>query len=110
VREHLSKRGFEDVKVKELLNEPVSRTPIEDPMLQKAIDIISDSYEEEVQLAITSGGSGPGHYVASRFNIPIFHLGAGYPETQAHAPNENVRVKDYLKALDATIDIILNID
>jgi acetylornithine deacetylase/succinyl-diaminopimelate desuccinylase-like protein len=109
VRRYLDEKGFDDVEVNELINEPVHKSDVNNQLLQKVIGIISDSYGENTQLAITSGGSGPGYYVADRFAIPVFHLGAGYPGTNAHAPNENVRIDDYIKAIDATIDVILNL-
>ncbi len=106
VREYLDENGFKDVEVKELINEPVSKSDINNSLLQKVIDTMSEEYEAEVQLAVTSGGSGPGYYVASKFNIPIFYSGAGYPRSKSHAPNENIRLKDYFKAIEVTKKII----
>lgn len=109
VRSHLEEKGFGDIDVKELVSEPVFKTDPGNKLLQKVINTIGESYGEKVQLKITSGGSGPGFYVAGKYDIPVFHLGASYPNTQAHAPNENIRIKDYLKALDATVDVVLSL-
>ncbi len=106
IRDHLDKNGFDDVKVKELLNEPVSKSDINNPLLQKVVSIIGEGYGTDVQLAVTAGSSGPGYYVASKYNMPIFHLGGGYPGTKAHAPNENVRLEDYFKVIEVTKKVI----
>jgi acetylornithine deacetylase/succinyl-diaminopimelate desuccinylase-like protein len=43
-----------------------------------------------------SGGSGPNHAFVHFLNLPIATAGVGYPGTQAHAPNENIRLDYYL--------------
>jgi acetylornithine deacetylase/succinyl-diaminopimelate desuccinylase-like protein len=43
------------------------------------------------------GGSGPNHAFLEYLKLPIVTAGVGYPGTQAHAPNENVRLDLYLK-------------
>jgi acetylornithine deacetylase/succinyl-diaminopimelate desuccinylase-like protein len=44
-----------------------------------------------------SGGSGPNHAFIEYLGVPIATAGIGYPGTQAHAPNENIRLEDYVK-------------
>jgi acetylornithine deacetylase/succinyl-diaminopimelate desuccinylase-like protein len=109
LREHLDKRGYDDIEIKELVSLPVGKSDIRNKTLQKALEILGDSYDSEVDVKITSGGSGPYHYVAGRYEIPVFQAGCLYPATKAHAPNENIRVDDYFKAIDVTIDLILNL-
>jgi acetylornithine deacetylase/succinyl-diaminopimelate desuccinylase-like protein len=43
------------------------------------------------------GGSGPNHVFTEALGIPIVTAGVGYPGSQAHAPNENLRIDLYLK-------------
>ncbi len=110
LREHLNKRGFKDIKIDKLVSEPVAKTDINHPLLQKIIKTISNSYGTEMQIKITSGGSGPMYFVADKYNIPVFHQGAGYPDAKEHAPNENIRIKDYIKAIEIFMDIIDSIN
>ena len=43
------------------------------------------------------GGSGPNHVLKETLHVPIVSAGIGHPGSQAHAPNENVRLDLYLK-------------
>jgi acetylornithine deacetylase/succinyl-diaminopimelate desuccinylase-like protein len=44
-----------------------------------------------------TGGSGPTHPFIHILGLPIATAGLGYPDTRAHAPDENIRVDLYLK-------------
>jgi acetylornithine deacetylase/succinyl-diaminopimelate desuccinylase-like protein len=43
------------------------------------------------------GGSGPNHAFVHHLGLPIATAGVGYPGSQVHAPNENLRLDLYLK-------------
>jgi succinyl-diaminopimelate desuccinylase len=51
-----------------------------------------------MQIVPMIGGSGPNHAFIEYLGLPIATAGLSYPGTQAHAPNENVRLDHYLKA------------
>lgn len=50
-----------------------------------------------MQLVPMVGGSGPSHPFVHDLGLPVATAGCGYPDTKAHAPNENIRVDLYLK-------------
>ncbi len=50
-----------------------------------------------MQIVPMLGGSGPNHAFIEYLKLPVVSAGIGYPGTQAHAPNENVRLDLYLK-------------
>lgn len=41
------------------------------------------------------GGSGPNHCFLHELKVPVACAGLGYPDTRAHAPDENLRVDHY---------------
>jgi acetylornithine deacetylase/succinyl-diaminopimelate desuccinylase-like protein len=43
------------------------------------------------------GGSGPNYPFIHHLKLPVATAGLGYPGTQAHAPNENMRIDLYIK-------------
>lgn len=106
IRAHLDKRGFTDIEVKELIALPVGKTDVNNRFLERSHMLLEEAYGVKPDVTVTSGGSGPFYYIASQFNIPVFHIGALYPANRSHAPNENIRVKDYQKGLSAMLHII----
>ena len=53
-----------------------------------------------------SGGSGPNHPFIHDLNLPVATAGLGYPEGNVHAPNENIRIDLFEKAVKHTARII----
>lgn len=102
IQKHLKKRGYSDIEVEEMAEIPVGKSNIENKDLRRAISIISKSSKKEVVVRPTAKGSGPYYYTASQYNIPVVELGADYPGSSVHGPNENIRVRDYFKALERT--------
>jgi acetylornithine deacetylase/succinyl-diaminopimelate desuccinylase-like protein len=50
-----------------------------------------------MQLVPMVGGSGPSYPFVHDLKLPVATAGLGYPDTRAHAPNENIRIDLYLK-------------
>ncbi|OPZ94707.1 MAG: Succinyl-diaminopimelate desuccinylase [Firmicutes bacterium ADurb.Bin419] len=109
IKNYLCDNNFDDIQIRELTNEPVSRTDPNSPVMKYVISIIENSYNKDVSVKISSGGTGPAYYLSTQYNIPVFSVGALYPGVNAHAPNENIRLTDYFNALSATIDIFLKL-
>lgn len=105
---HLRKQGFNDINVKEIINEPVAVTNHNNKNFKKAISIIEQSYGKKVIITPYAKGSGPMYYIASKFKVPSIQLGAQMLNSNIHGPNENIKVDNYFKALQATIDLIVN--
>lgn len=108
LKKHLKKHRFNDIKVTELINEPVAYTNPDNKNFLRAINIIENSYRKKVIISPYAKGSGPMYYIASRFNIPCIQLGAQTIDSNIHGPNENIKSEDYFSALQATVDLIMN--
>lgn len=97
LRNHLDEHGFSDVQINDLGGDPPARTDPDDPFIQLVARAAKDVYEMPMQLVPLVGGSGPSHPFVHDLGLPVATAGLGYPDTKAHAPNENIRVDLYLK-------------
>jgi acetylornithine deacetylase/succinyl-diaminopimelate desuccinylase-like protein len=96
LRAHLDDNGFSDVKIEFLGGEPPARTDPDDPFVKLVVEAAREVYGQPMQIVPMSGGSGPNHAFIHELNLPVATAGVGYPDTKAHAPNENVRLDHYL--------------
>ena len=97
LRAHLDQEGFSDIKVKFLGGEKPARTDPDDPFVALVVETARPVYGHPMQIIPLSGGSGPNHAFVHFLNLPVVTAGVGYPGSQAHAPNENIRLDLYLK-------------
>jgi acetylornithine deacetylase/succinyl-diaminopimelate desuccinylase-like protein len=97
LRAHLDEHGFSDVKITDLGGDPPARTDPDDPFIQLVSRTAEEVYEVPMQLVPMVGGSGPSHPFVHDLGLPVATAGCGYPDTKAHAPNENIRIDLYLK-------------
>jgi acetylornithine deacetylase/succinyl-diaminopimelate desuccinylase-like protein len=97
LRKYLDDQGFSDVEVNVLGGEPPARTDPDDPFVSLVVEAARDVYGMPMQMVPLVGGSGPSFPFVHDLHLPVATAGLGYPDTRAHAPNENARVDLYLK-------------
>ncbi len=97
LRTHLDSEGFEDIQIHYLGGEPPGRTDPQDPFVDIIVNSAADVYGVPMRKVPFSGGSGPIFPFIHDLGLPVATAGLGYPETRAHAPNENIRLDLYLK-------------
>jgi len=97
LRAHLDAEGFSDIEITYLGGEPPARTDPEDPFVKLVVDSAEPIYGKPMEIVPMIGGSGPNHAFIHYLNLPVVTAGVGYPGSQAHAPNENLRLDLYLK-------------
>jgi len=97
LRAHLDAHGFTDVQITDLGGDAPARTDPDDPFIQLVTRTSNDVFDKPMKLIPMSGGSGPSHPFVHVLGLPVATAGLGYPDTKAHAPNENIRVDLYLK-------------
>jgi acetylornithine deacetylase/succinyl-diaminopimelate desuccinylase-like protein len=100
LRMHLDKHGFEDIEIVYLGGEPPARTDPDDPFVRLVIETAEPVYNCSMEIKPMIGGSGPNHPFIHLLNLPVATSGVGYPGSQAHAPNENMRLDLYLKGAE----------
>ncbi len=97
LRAHLDAQGFSDVEITFLGGGPAARTNPDDAFIQLVVNTAQDVYGKPMQIVPMIGGSGPNYPFVHVLKQPVATAGVGHPGTQAHAPNENVRLDLYLK-------------
>ena len=97
LRAHLDAEGFSDVEITYLGGEHPTKTDPDLPFVSLVVQTAEPVYGVPMQVYPMIGGSGPGYAFAEILKLPIVSAGIGYPGTQAHAPNENIRLDLYLK-------------
>ena len=97
LREHLDAQGFDDVKIHYWGGEPAARTDPDDPFIKMVVDTSAEVYGVPMEITPMTGGSGPNYPFVHDLGLPVATMGHDYPETNAHAPNENIRIDLYLK-------------
>jgi acetylornithine deacetylase/succinyl-diaminopimelate desuccinylase-like protein len=97
LRKHLDSEGFEDVKINFLGGEPAARTDPDDPFIKIVVETAEEVFESPMEIVPMIGGSGPNYPFVHDLGLPVATMGHGYPDTKAHAPNENIRLDLYLK-------------
>jgi acetylornithine deacetylase/succinyl-diaminopimelate desuccinylase-like protein len=106
LRTHLDGHGFDDVQISDLGSEPPARTDPEDPFLQMVVRTAKDVYGRPQLIVPMSGGSGPNYLFIQDLGIPVATAGVGNPGSQAHAPNENMVIDNFVNGVRHTARIL----
>lgn len=107
LRSHLDAEGFEDVHISDLGSEHPARTDPADPFLQLVVESARDVYGIPQLVMPMSGGSGPNYPFINVLKVPVATAGVGYPGSNAHAPNENLVLKNFEDGIRHTAHIML---
>ena len=97
LRIHLDQEGFSDIQIQFLGGEPPARTDPDHPFVKLVVDTSEEVYGKPMQLVPIVGGSGPNHAFVHTLGLPVVSAGIGYPGSNTHAPDENIRIDLYLK-------------
>ena len=106
LRAHLDAEGFSDVSIEFLGGGPAGRTDPDDAFVKLVCDTAEPVYGRPMQRVPMIGGSGPNHAFIHELGVPVATAGCGYPETRAHAPDENIRIDLYEKHARHVVRII----
>jgi acetylornithine deacetylase/succinyl-diaminopimelate desuccinylase-like protein len=99
LRAHLDRRGFTDVDVVPLCGEHPALSPVDAKIVRDAQAAAREVYEHEPIMIPLSAGSGPLYPLTTALNIPTVMAGITYPDSRAHAPDENIRLDDYVDGI-----------
>ncbi|MBA1434762.1 M20/M25/M40 family metallo-hydrolase [Bombilactobacillus bombi] len=99
---YLQEQGFGDIEVRYLLGESGYRWDLQQPLVDKLIQTAQDCYggKDQVELLPSSPGTGPMYLVNKYTHAPIVACGVSYSKAGDHAPNENIRIQDYLEFIE----------
>ncbi|MCO7126536.1 M20/M25/M40 family metallo-hydrolase [Sporolactobacillus shoreicorticis] len=95
-KRHLTRHGFSDIKIELIESQRAFFSDIHDPFLNLVKETAEQAYQGEAVLNPTSPGTGPMYVFHQHLQLPIVSTGAGWAQSRVHAPNESIRIKDYI--------------
>jgi acetylornithine deacetylase/succinyl-diaminopimelate desuccinylase-like protein len=107
LRAHLDAEGFSDVQVTLLGGGRPARTDPDNPFIALVCEAARDVYDVDPLIWPMIGGSGPNYLFSHHLGVPIATLGTGYPGSRAHAPDENLRIVDFLQGAKHMARVLL---
>lgn len=103
LRKHLDRRGFDDVDIVSMSGEHPAKSAFEAPVAQAAIKAARAVYGQDPVVYPLMAGSGPMYPLSAALGIPaVSGMGVGHARSRIHAPNENIRLEDYFRAVEFT--------
>jgi len=99
LRQHLDKCGFADIEIVPGHGEHSARTPPYAPIVKAAIAAAHAVYGQNPVVYPLMAGSGPMYSVTQALGTPALSAGIGHAGSSVHAPNENIRLKDYFEGI-----------
>jgi len=97
LQRHLDRKGFGDVEVRCLSAERPARTPVDHPFVGLVCEAARQVYGQEPVLIPSMAGTGPLYPFLKTLGLPTADCGIGYRESRGHAPDENIRLADFLR-------------
>lgn len=96
LRAHLDAQGFSDVQVERLGGMFPYKASSADPLVALTVRTGEAVYGKKARLDPLGGGSSPAYAFAKPLGISVVDAGIGYWDGRAHAPDENIRIEDFL--------------
>ena len=97
LRKHLDDHGFADISIAPTTEgENPARTPLDSPFLSIVASTAREVYNLEPVIMPSMAGSGPMYYFTDTLGLPTAGIGVEYPASRAHAPDETIRLADFI--------------
>lgn len=98
LRRHLTKHGFDDAILAYADGEHPARTPLDAPFVETLTQAAREVYGAEPIVKPSMTGSGPMYSFTHTLGLPAASCGVSNPDSRPHAPDENIRLADFLLA------------
>lgn len=99
LRAHLDAQGFKDVEIAWWEGEAPFAGDPEHPFVQRAVRAAKRVYGHDPTVLPLMAGTGPVYLLCGQFGVPMVTAGVGYADSRAHAPNENIRLSDFVEGV-----------
>jgi acetylornithine deacetylase/succinyl-diaminopimelate desuccinylase-like protein len=96
LRAHLDEQGFDDVEIVASDGERPSAGDPAHPFVQAAALTAERVYGHRPGLTPMMTSTGPVYLLCGQFGVPIVTAGVGYAGSRIHAPDEHVRIADFV--------------
>ena len=105
IEEYICSLGIEGVSVQySAIN--AAYTPLDNPFVQPALEVLREIWGEEPILYPALGGSGPYHVFNTIIGAPCIMLPYADAEQHDHGPNESLPVELYKRGIEASAALI----
>ncbi|NQT74210.1 MAG: M20/M25/M40 family metallo-hydrolase [Chloroflexi bacterium] len=98
LRKHLEKQGFADIVLTAAEGEKPARTSLDSPYAKIVSEAAREVYGSEPIIKPSMTGSGPMHLFTATLGLPVASSGVSNPDSRPHAPDENIRLADFILA------------
>ncbi|GIO38656.1 acetylornithine deacetylase [Paenibacillus antibioticophila] len=100
LRNHLDQKGFPDIEINVINDRQRGfRSSLSNDFVQLVRSTAEELYPDGVTLTPNHPGCGPMHVLGSILKLPIVSTGIGWSGSKYHAPNENVRIRDFKQGI-----------
>lgn len=106
LRRHLDDEGFDDIEIRASDGEFPARSDAGHPFVELVRSTARTVYGKEPVTYPNMAGTQPLHPMMSILGVPMASAGIGYPEGRAHAPDENIRISDFIVGTKHVVAII----
>ncbi|MCX5995708.1 MAG: M20/M25/M40 family metallo-hydrolase [Chloroflexi bacterium] len=97
LRKHLDSHGFSDIAIAPTTEgENPARTPLDSPFVAIVKTAGKEVFGAEPVIMPAMAGSGPMYYFTDTLGLPTAGIGVDYLGSRAHAPDENIRLADFI--------------
>lgn len=97
LRTYLNNHGYDDIEIRVFGSEEAARTHPSEKLAQAVIETIGTYCDLPPNIIPNTPGTGPMFDLCQRFGIPSVSFGVGHFASYTHAPNENIRVDDFIE-------------
>jgi acetylornithine deacetylase/succinyl-diaminopimelate desuccinylase-like protein len=102
LRAHLDRHGFADVDIGYVEGERAYRGAMDAPLVKAAAAVLEEAYGKPAKVIPNNSGTSPMWLISHKAKLANATIGMGHVGSAAHAPDENVILANYWKALRAT--------
>jgi len=96
LRNHLDSHGFRDLRIKVSEGEHPARSSLDSSIAEVAVSTAKRIYGREPVVYPMMAGSGPMYVLCQKLGIAAASVGVSYADSRGHAPNENIRLDDFV--------------
>ena len=103
LRRHLDARGYGDISISAYSMEHPVRSPSDSLIGKASVAAAGGVFSEPPAISPLMIGTGPMYPIAHTLGIPtVSPAGVCRPDSNIHAPNENIRVDDFVRIVEYT--------
>lgn len=99
LRSHLNRRGLQDIQIVPWGGMHPAKSSFGESVVSVAVEAARSIYGHEPVIYPMLSGSGPMYPLCQGLGIPAVSVGVGHAGSHIHAPNENIRITDFVQGI-----------